>query len=1163
MKKAVLVLLSFLVLFSGLFASLLYTRAGVVLLQYGLRYVDGLSVKRIEGRLVDSLIFSEIAYTSDGLDVSVKSCQFSWEPGLLLESTLQFGDLLVKDVVLRFKETDQPVQESSETLSLPEISLPLAVFLKRLRIENIWFQEKNPDSWMIREIELAAEYDHQNYIVHTLYFDAPQAVFDLHGKISTEKEWPVDISGNWKLTFDGYSTMAGDIRAEGPVENLAVEANASRPFTLSVKGALQNLLNDPTWDALISNGYGNLQDIHPSWPDIELEHLAAEGQGTFGTYGGRVSGTASYWRAQGVSLIVDLLGNEDGISFQHIDGYLNGAHAIVNGEIGWLDRFFWKGKGVVEGVNPAQFVDHFEGAIDGVLTSEGEIGYEQEDILHCYFESSKLSGTLQGYPVHGQARVRVVGVDVGFEEIEIYSEDSLLKLNGRLTDDFDLDFSVQSPDIGHFITLGKGALEAEGRLEGPMMSPLLDFKLAGTNIAFETTRVAEVRGKGRIDLSTAGKIDASITASDMQIGQIQVEQAGISSKGHVADHCIDLNVNAEIGNTDTRLCGSYDQQRWKGNILKVDFSSDKYGVWRLDTPVEVLFGADKRMIDSLCMGSTDGDVCFDFSSDGGQWASSLNIDDFDLLYLQKLVSIPYNYQGKAKIGLKAAGNRGALYRADLTANIDEAEITIPFAEDHTKVVKWDKNVVTATINDKRIDVSINSRFADGSFIVGKLSGDGVDDGFEHNIFEKDIIGSIEVELAEVEDLSFLTGYMVRPKGKLQSHLDLSGSLVEPVVDGYLAVQDGEFFVPSIGVTFKNTTMDLEADREGVWINAVTHLGEGTATGEGYVLYELGKEILGRFAVTGNNLTLVDLPEYEITANPDILFLFNSKTGRVSGDVEIPKARIAPVHLATAVSESKDVVYVDGGEEGQNTAWPLKTDLQIRLGENVVVNSFGLHGHVVGNIHVEGEPGEDLTGLGELIVKDATFSIYRRILDIERGRVQFSGGPIENPSLDIRAQKSVEDNIAGRKGGWTVGVDVSGNIDDLDFELFSSPVMSDSDILAYFIVGHSADSSSSEEDGLLKTAATALGVGATAEFMEEFGSILPVDDVHMEGGSSTEDASIVVGKRLTEDLYLGYDYNFYQSTSEFILRYNLGKGFYIETQSSSDANGADIFYTFEN
>ncbi len=69
-------------------------------------------------------------------------------------------------------------------------------------------------------------------------------------------------------------------------------------------------------------------------------------------------------------------------------------------------------------------------------------------------------------------------------------------------------------------------------------------------------------------------------------------------------------------------------------------------------------------------------------------------------------------------------------------------------------------------------------------------------------------------------------------------------------------------------------------------------------------------------------------------------------------------------------------------------------------------------------------------------------------------------------------------------------------------------------------------------------------------------------MHMEGGSSTEDASIVIGKRLTDDIFLGYDYNFFKSTSEFIFRYELGRGFYIESRSSADANSGDLFYTFE-
>lgn len=1164
MKKAALALLFSLFSLLILSALFLYTAIGGHVLQYGLRFVDGVSVERIEGSLADELSIANFSYTSDKLVLAVQHCRISWQPERLLESTLQIADLFAKDVVIQFKEGEPETKVVSDSsVTLPEISLPIGVLVNHLRVEDVWFQQKSPDSWMIRELDLEAEYDRHAYTIKHLHFDAPQAVFDLHGKLSTAQGWTIDMGGNWKLTFTGYSTMQGDIRAAGPLSELAVEANAAAPYTLSVNGVLKELLNDPQWTAKIYNGYGNLKDINQKWPDIELEHVAADAAGSFATYGGRVSGTASYWRAQGVSLIIDMLGDSKGIKFENIDGYLNGGHARVDGEIGWKNHFFWKGKGEVNRINPAEFVDHFDGAIDGTLLSEGEIGYGDADILHCFFDSRILSGNLQGYPVHGQGRIQLNGADVDFENIELFSEDSSVKMNGKLTENYGLDFSLHSPDIGHFVDSGSGALDVEGTLEGPKHNPLLDFQLAGEKIQYDTTTLAAIRGKGQIDLSPTGKINASIQAVDLVAGEMSIHRASIDSMGNVFDHCIQLSAESNFGDTQTQFCGKYENSSWIGDISKLNLNLQQYGNWQLNKPVNLAITGEKTELSMFCLVNSNGEVCGDFSWQKGLWASSLKTDNFDLRYIQGLAEIPYDYKGKAQVDITANGNRGKLNNGEVTLAVSDAEVTIPINGEHTKVVSFDSNTINAEIHDETIDVVINTRLSDGSSIAANLLGEGSVFESGRSLFEKRISGKVAIDLADMADLSFLTGYTVRPKGKMHGTVKLSGTLSEPVAEGVLRMEEGEVDVPSIGATFTNSTVSLEADREGVWINMITHAGEGAAVGAGYLLYEKGYDIIGRFSVKGEKLDLVYLPQYEITANPDVLFIFNNKSGHISGSVEIPQARIAPVHLASAVTESKDVVYVDGKEEEHTLTWPLDTDLRVKFGDNVVVNSFGLNGKVEGDVHVSGKPGENLTGRGELTVKDATFSIYRRVLDIERGRVQFSGGPIENPSLDIRAQKTVENNIAGRNGGWTVGVDVSGTVDDLNFDLFSSPVMSDSDILAYLIIGHSVETSNSEEDGLLMTAATALGIGATAEFMEEFGSIIPVDDVHLEGGTSTEDASIVVGKRLTDNLYIGYDYNFYQATSEFILRYNLGKGFYIETQSSSDANGADIFYSFEN
>ena len=61
---------------------------------------------------------------------------------------------------------------------------------------------------------------------------------------------------------------------------------------------------------------------------------------------------------------------------------------------------------------------------------------------------------------------------------------------------------------------------------------------------------------------------------------------------------------------------------------------------------------------------------------------------------------------------------------------------------------------------------------------------------------------------------------------------------------------------------------------------------------------------------------------------------------------------------------------------------------------------------------------------------------------------FTGGPIDNPGVDVRAQVKVSDKEAMGEG-YTVGVDISGLVQDLKYRLFSNPYMEDTEILSLY------------------------------------------------------------------------------------------------------------------
>jgi autotransporter translocation and assembly factor TamB len=174
---------------------------------------------------------------------------------------------------------------------------------------------------------------------------------------------------------------------------------------------------------------------------------------------------------------------------------------------------------------------------------------------------------------------------------------------------------------------------------------------------------------------------------------------------------------------------------------------------------------------------------------------------------------------------------------------------------------------------------------------------------------------------------------------------------------------------------------------------------------------------------------------------------------------------------------------------------------------------------------------------------------------------FSGGPVDNPAIDARALQLIKEKSL-RDGDLTIGVDVSGTLQDLDFKLFSDPVKDDRDILAYMVVGHSMSDTNKEEGGILQVAAATIGLEEEAGLVTTLTGLLPLDEMHLEGTEKDKNMSLVVGKKLTDRLYIGYDHNFFDQKGSFRASYDLGFGFSVESKSSSDSNGADLFYSIE-
>ncbi len=248
-------------------------------------------------------------------------------------------------------------------------------------------------------------------------------------------------------------------------------------------------------------------------------------------------------------------------------------------------------------------------------------------------------------------------------------------------------------------------------------------------------------------------------------------------------------------------------------------------------------------------------------------------------------------------------------------------------------------------------------------------------------------------------------------------------------------------------------------------------------------------------------------------------------------------------------------------QGNASAWPFTYQIEVELGDDVRVEGYGLSSNLRGKLDVMQAPDGAILGRGELNTYKGSFSIYNRSIDLSKGRILFDGGPIGNPGLDISARKSIKSERAGMQD-IVVGIDVTGTVHDHKIELFSSPHMEDREIVAYILLDKSFASSDGDSRGVVDAALSLIASGEGSDLLGGVANILPVDTVQFAGGIGADDPSLVVGKKLTENLSVGYDFNLFQNKGFFKVRYYFGRGFSIESRNSVESNGVEFLYSFE-
>ncbi|WP_340114663.1 translocation/assembly module TamB domain-containing protein [Maribellus mangrovi] len=276
------------------------------------------------------------------------------------------------------------------------------------------------------------------------------------------------------------------------------------------------------------------------------------------------------------------------------------------------------------------------------------------------------------------------------------------------------------------------------------------------------------------------------------------------------------------------------------------------------------------------------------------------------------------------------------------------------------------------------------------------------------------------------------------------------------------------------------------------------------------------------ALQSSEDTMIVLDSLQIKKKNDLADLFNNITGRLR--VEIPR----------------------------NT-WLRSADMRLELNGDVDVVKRG--------------PYFEL--FGEIEIMRGHYILYGKKLNIKKSQIIFNGGEEFDPTLNFTAQYVFRGQDREKR---YLDLLVTGTLEEpnISFRLDDTEV-TENDGVSVLLFGTTADNIGfGEQNGLIASVGSnAVASLITSQLSRTIGTQLNLDMIEVTATESWQSAAFVVGKYITNDIFVIYERGFGEAEGDeitpetFTVEYELNDKLFLRLQSgSSKTSGADVILKFE-
>jgi translocation and assembly module TamB len=847
-------------------------------------------------------------------------------------------------------------------------------------------------------------------------------------------------------------------------------------------------------------------------------------------------------------LQIDLAGTPHAIELRALTLIQKSGRLQASGRIGLEPRTTWRLSATAQRFDPGALLAGWNGALDFTLDSRGALTPQGFDVA---LKLRQVAGNLRGRSVAGTAAdFKVTPTNLLDGSLTLVAGRSRVRASGQPGRPTHATLMLDVASLGDWLPHATGALRGEFSVNGVWPKLAVDGHLQGRKLDAGNRRIDSLQLSAAIpDIQQpAGKLDLEL--GGVHAAGFDFERVQVRAGGTARAHQLRLNVHGKPLSAALALDGTWNAtaKRWTGTVNDVELAFADMPAWRQQQPSKLTWQNGAATLSRLCLTAGAPHLCLA----GNRTAAGTVTANYDLaqLPLQMLTAFapsanPLTINGELSgNGQFAFGARGGISG---NASLSAGAGSIAYASNPGRpLLAWSRLQANASLSGSGQRVRLAGDLDDG----GRIRGDITVSGKQHALQ-----GAVDVDLRSLAVLEALSPEIANVQGGLAGQLVIAGTLAAPQFTGAIRTHGFSAELPRAGLKLRDGQFALNGDAQG----RLTLTGQVTS-GQG-VLHVSGNTGLAadaplNLAINGNDVLVADTPAARVVASPDLRIARSQGVFAVTGSVTIPSAKVAVEKLPGQgpAAASPDVVIVDAPPAARVAPLAMTANVEVKLGDAVKLQGYGLDGTVHGQLAVAVQPGRTATGRGEIRVA-GKYQAYGQNLSIERGRLLFAGTRLDDPGLDIRAVRAI------RSQNITVGLAVRGSAQRPVLTVFSDPAMEQAEALSYLVTGRPLDALKSGEGDTLNTAAQALGGLAGDRLAKSIGS-----RVGLEAGVASSEAlggsAFTAGKYLSPRLFLSYGVGLFTPGQVITLRYTLNRFLQFEAENATTGNRASLNYKIE-